>query len=330
MEKKPAFSIYFAPLQESTDNIYRSAHAKYFGCVDKYFAPYIVRQHDGTVKTSHMRDIRPENNQNYPLVPQILAGNSADFVFLAGILQDFGYNEINWNLGCPYPMVTNKGLGSGLLPFPERIQSILEESIPRINCSVSVKMRTGLQSSDEIFKIIDILNGFPLKEIILHPRYGKQIYRGTPDEEVFAEVHKLIKHPLVYNGDIESAETINRLNPLLADISTLMIGRGILKNPFFPVLLKNGTLPGKEKRAEILRNFHDEIFLNYSNLLSGKSHQLMRMEKFWSYFCFSFPDPHKAFKGIKKSSNIVKYDAAVNANFQSLKNHEEDECSPHS
>ena len=330
MQKESGFKIYFAPLQESTDYIYRSAHARFFGGVDKYFAPYIVRQNDGTVKTSHLRDIKSENNLDYPLVPQILAGNSTDFVFLARLLQDNGYNEINWNLGCPYPMVTNKRLGSGLLPFPEMIKSILEESLPQVNCNISVKMRTGLQSHEEIFQIIDILNEFPLSEIILHPRFGKQLYRGEPDEAVFAEVHKTLKQQLVYNGDIGSAENLDRLNLLFGDITTWMIGRGILKNPFLPLLLKGGSMPEIEERTIILRHFHDEIFLKYSNLLSGSSHILMRMEKFWSYFCFIFPDAHKTFKRIKKASNIAKYDAAVNENFQILRNYEEDECSPNS
>lgn len=328
--KESGFKIYFAPLQESTDYIYRGAHAKFFGSVDKYFAPYIVRQNDGTVKKSHLRDISSENNQGYPMVPQILAGNSADFIFLARMLQDSGYDEVNWNLGCPYPMVTNKGLGSGLLPFPERIKSILEESLPNINCKISVKMRAGLQSNDEIFKLIDVLNEFPLREIILHPRFGKQLYRGEADEVVFAEVHKTLEHELVYNGDIGSLENINRLNLLFGDITTWMIGRGILKNPFLPMLLKNGCLPEKEEKAIILRNFHDEIFHKYATLLSGSSHLLMRMEKFWSYFCFVFPDPHKTFKLIKKAANLVKYEAAVNGNFQRLSYDEKDECGPNS
>ena len=191
-------------------------------------------------------------------------------------------------------------------------------------------MRTGLQSHDEIFQIIDILNEFPLSEVILHPRFGKQLYRGEPDEVVFAEVHKTLNHKLVYNGDIESVENLNRLNHQFGDINTWMIGRGILKNPFLPMLLKNGCLPEKEDRAIILRNFHDEIFLEYSNLLSGSSHLLMRMEKFWSYFCFVFPDSHKTFKRIKKAANLVKYDAAVNENFQRFRDYEEDECRPNS
>jgi len=330
MSNESGFKIYFAPLQESTDYIYRGAHAIFFGGVDKYFAPYIVRQNDGTIKTSHLRDIKSANNEGYPLVPQILAGNSADFIYLAKLLQDNGYDEINWNLGCPYPMVTNKGLGSGLLPFPQRIKSILEESLPHISAKISVKMRTGLQSHDEIFQIIDILNEFPLSEIILHPRFGKQLYRGEADETVFAEVHKTLKHSLVYNGDIESAENLNRLNLLFGDITTWMIGRGILKNPLFPMLLKNGSLPTTEEKAIIFRNFHDEIFQKYASLLSGSSHLLMRMEKFWSYFSFAFPDQHKTFKRIKKAANLVKYEAAVNENFQRLRNDEEDERSPNS
>ncbi len=330
MQKESDFKIYFAPLQESTDYIYRCAHAKFFGGVDKYFAPYIVRQNDGTVKTSHLRDIKSENNQEYPLVPQILAGNSADFIFLARLLQDKGYDEVNWNLGCPYPMVTNKGLGSGLLQHPDRIKAILEESLPQVSCRISVKMRTGLQSHDDIFQIIDVLNEFPLSEIILHPRFSKQLYRGEADENVFTEVHKKLNHSLVYNGDIESSENLNRLNILFGDITTWMIGRGILKNPYLPLLLNGGCLPDVEARAIVIRNFHNEIFLKYSNFLNGSSHILMRMEKFWSYFSFAFPDQHKTFKRIKKASNLVKYEAAVNENFQRLRDHEEDERSPNS
>lgn len=327
MKKKSDVKIYFAPLQESTDYIYRNAHSKIFGGITKYFAPYIIRQNNGTVKASHLRDIKPENNQDYPLIPQILAGNADDFVFLTKILQDCGYSEVNWNLGCPYPMVTNKGLGSGLLPFPERIKSILETSLPQVSCRISVKMRTGLKSHDEIFELIDVLNEFPLSEIILHPRYAKQLYRDAPDETVFAMVNQKLKHPLIYNGDIESVETISRLQTSWGDATTWMIGRGILKNPFLPLLLKTGSVPDRAERVIILRKFYEELFQNYSKILSGNSHLMMRMEKFWSYFCFSFPDPHKSFKRIKKAANIVKYETAVNENFQLLRNYEEDERS---
>ena len=323
MQINSSLKIYFAPLQESTDHIYRRAHAKYFGCIDKYFAPYILLQNDGTIKNSHLRDMNPDNNLGVQLIPQILAGNSHDFNVLAGLLQENGYHEINWNLGCPYPMVTNKGLGSGLLPYPDRIRAILEASLPGFQGKLSVKLRSGLQSSDDIFQVIDVLNDFPLHEVILHPRVAKQLYKGVPDEEIFAEVSRRIKHPLVYNGDLTSVEDFSRLKNLFNSTESWMIGRGILKNPFLPNLLRNGRLPNKAEKEETLKNFHAEIFLNYSKILNGSSHLLMKMEKFWSYFCFAFPDPHKTFKRIKKAANIAKYELAVNENFSQLRSTEQ-------
>ena len=325
MQKTSELKIYFAPLQESTDYIYRNSHSKYFGSVDKYFAPYIVRQNDGSLKKSHLRDIQSENNSGYPIIPQILAGNTNDFVFLAKVLQDNGYGEINWNLGCPYPMVTNKGLGAGLLPHPDKIKAILEESLPQINAKVSVKLRSGLTSHDDISKVAGVLKEFPLSEIILHPRFAKQLYKESPNVEIFGNMVEILGSDLVYNGDIEIVDDFNRLSNLFGETSTWMIGRGILKNPFFPSTLKGLPIPDKGQKAKILRNFHDEIILGYSRLLSGNSHLLMRMEKFWSYFSFTFPDQHKTFKRIKKAANISKYEIAVNENFQRLRNDEENQ-----
>ena len=165
--------IYFAPLQESTDFVYRKAHALHFGGIDKYFSPYLLIQKDGGIKKSHLRDTAPENCSGYSLVPQILAGNGSDFLFLAKHLENMGYEEINWNLGCPYPMVTRKGMGSGLLPQPEKIREILDSSLPKLNSRISVKMRAGLVSADEIFQVVPVLNDYPLAEVIFHPRTAK-------------------------------------------------------------------------------------------------------------------------------------------------------------
>ncbi|HWS01537.1 MAG TPA: tRNA-dihydrouridine synthase family protein, partial [Prolixibacteraceae bacterium] len=175
MESITQPGIYFAPLQESTDFVYRRAHALHFSGIDKYFSPYLLVQKDGGIRKSHLRDTAPENCSGYSMVPQILAGNSADFLFLAMHLENLGYEEINWNLGCPYPMVTRKGMGSGLLPLPTKIREILDSSLPKLNSRISVKMRAGLVSPDEIFQVVPVLNDYPLAEVIFHPRTAKQL-----------------------------------------------------------------------------------------------------------------------------------------------------------
>jgi hypothetical protein len=67
-----------------------------------------------------------------------------------------------------------------------------------------------------------------------------------------------------------------------------------------------------------LKEFHDQLFEQYSQRLQGSGHVLARMNQFWSYFSQSFENPHKAMKLVKKASNILKYNAAVVEIFRSL------------
>ncbi len=322
MENKDLPAIYFAPLQESTDFVYRRAHAIHFGGIDKYYSPYLLVQKDGGLKKSHLRDTLPDNCAGYNLVPQIMAGNIADFIRLSKYLTELGYEEINWNLGCPYPMVTNKGMGSGLLPHPQKIREILDASLPQLTCRVSVKVRAGLASKDEILQVLPVLNDYPISEVIFHPRFAKQLYTGTPDWDLFEQVSGLVKHPLVYNGDITNPEEFNMARNRFASVTTWMIGRGMLKNPLLAMEIKGVQLPGKGERIASLERFHEEIFSSYASMLSGQSHLITRMIKFWEYFCFLFPNPHKSFKRVKKSVNQSKYEIAVAENFLQLRNEE--------
>lgn len=322
MESYAQPGIYFAPLQESTDFVYRRAHAKHFGGINKYFSPYLLVQKDGGLKKSHLRDTLPENCEGYTLVPQIMAGNSADFLFLAKHLTDLGYDEINWNLGCPYPMVTGKGMGSGLLPHPEKIHEILETAMPQLGCKLSVKLRAGLVSSEEIMQVIPVLNDFPLSEVIFHPRIARQLYSGSPDWDLFAQVQGLMKNKLVYNGDLLHADDLRRAQERFKSVDTWMIGRGMLMNPFLAAEIKGAQLPGKGEKIAVLERFHEEIFGSYAAMLSGQSHLIMRMTKFWEYFCFLFPNPHKSFKRVKKSVSLAKYEIAVTENFMLLRDEE--------
>jgi tRNA-dihydrouridine synthase len=322
MESITQPGIYFAPLQESTDFVYRRAHALHFSGIDKYFSPYLLVQKDGGIRKSHLRDTAPENCSGYSMVPQILAGNSAEFLFLARHLENLGYEEINWNLGCPYPMVTRKGMGSGLLPLPEKIREILDSSLPKLNSRISVKMRAGLVSPDEIFQVVPVLNDYPLSEVIFHPRVAKQLYSGSADRELFGQISGLTIHPLVYNGDLCTKEDYNSAREELPGTANWMIGRGLLKNPFLAMEIKGVQVPGRSEQIAILEHFHEVILSEYTTLLSGQSHLVTRMTKFWEYFCFLFPNPHKAFKRIKKSVNISKYELAVRENFLQLRSEE--------
>lgn len=306
---KPIISL--APLQGFTEFPYRNAMHKIIGGVDKYYTPYLRFQNDASLKKKDIKDVLPENNTT-PVIPQILVNNSADFIQLANFLSDNGYNELNLNLGCPYPMVTNRDLGAGLLKQPEQIIQMLDESLPKINIAISIKVRSGLYNAKEIKILLPQLDQFPLTEIIIHPRIAKQLYRGYANTEVFEECLSLTKHNLSYNGDITSLDQFNDIRNSFGTTNHFMIGRGLLYNPFLAQEIKNNRIYTLTEKLQKLNEFHNLVY-NYSKqATSGDSHLLNKMLQFWTYFAYSFCEPKKTIKAIKKCKNESSYLQIIN------------------
>lgn len=308
--------IYFSPLQGITDYKFRNSYIKYFGEIDKFFSPYIRLSGKKEIKKSQLRDVLPENNKDIPLIPQIMVNSSEDFIYLANMLSDYGYNEINWNLGCPFPMVTNRTLGSGLLKFPNIIDSVLSDSLKNISAKVSVKLRLGLTQIDEIDKIIPILNNHNLTEVIIHPRIAKQLYKGEVSLDKFKEIIKLSSHKIIYNGDIISLDYYKKNIELITEIDDIMIGRGLVSNPFLSEEIKTNITFSSEEKKQIFRNFHDTLLFEVENSLSGDSHVLSKMINYWEYFSLFFDNSRKVFKIIKKTKSLNKYHRNVNEIFK--------------
>ena len=264
-----------------------------------------------------MKEILPENNKALPAIPQVLFSNTTELLELVSILVDNGYTEINLNLGCPYPMATNRGRGAAWLEKPTALNETLSELFAKgLQSKFSVKMRAGMTNPSDALAVFDILNQFPLEEIIYHPRIAKQMYIGKADPSLFEDAIPLVKHPLVYNGDLFSESDLLDLKALFPGQHCWMTGRGLLMDPSLALRL-NGLVMEKKLRKQKLREFHDQLFQQYSEKLQGSGHLLNRMNQFWSYFCESFDNPHKAMKLVKKSSNILKYNAAVVEIFRS-------------
>ncbi len=298
--------IYLAPLQGFTDRFYRQAYAKTFEGVDKMFTPY-VSYFKGEVKRSTLKDVIPAKENIIPLIPQVLSNEASQILECANLFKELGYDEMNWNLGCPYPMVAKKQKGSGLLAHPDRIREILDEVFNSTPIRLSVKMRLGYEDPNDIQALIPVLNDFPLSEVILHPRIGKQLYKGIANKELYIEHAPKFIHPVTYNGDLSSVEDLKKLEAISPDTNSIMIGRGILQDVFLPAKIKGLAIPDFNDKKDVLRKFHDELIHLYDNHLNGPGHMLTKMNAFWEYFSHHFEDQHKVFKMIKKCSSYQKY-----------------------
>jgi len=310
--------IYQAPLQGFTDFDFRKALAESFGGVDKYFIPYLSYGKGREIKKSQLREVFTENNGSLPVVPQVLFSDQTELFDLISILIEYGYQEINLNLGCPYPMATNKGRGAAWLEKPEALNEILQQLYAKgFPARFSVKMRAGMKNDQDSKAIFEVLNQFPLEELIFHPRTASQMYDGKANPQLFTKAVSSVKHPLVYNGDIFSVADLQNLQSLLPEQNGWMIGRGLLTNPALAAQLKGEVFEPKALRKQ-MREFHDQLLEAYSARLQGDGHIVMKMSQFWTYFSESFENPHKVMKLVKKSSSLLKYNAAVTEIFRSF------------
>ena len=182
-------NIYLAPLQGLTTVLFRNTFAKRFGGIDEYYSPFVGTAKVEKINPSLLRDLFPERNSpSVRLVPQLLGNDGKDFRRFADRIAEYGYSHFNWNIGCPYPTVTDKTKGSGILPFPDKIDRFLDDALTLSGFEVSVKMRLGMHYADESLKVVDVLNRYPLKEVTVHARTGIQAYEGTVDLESFGAV----------------------------------------------------------------------------------------------------------------------------------------------
>lgn len=270
-------------------------------------APYIRVNGNMELKATNQRDILPANNPSLDLIPQIITKDAGEFLFVADYVQKLGYSELNWNLGCPYPMVAKRGMGSGLLSMPENIDEFLNQVSAESDIRISVKMRLGYEDPKEIFRVLPVLEKYKLTNIAIHPRIGKQLYKGELDLKAFEECMGHSSHNIFYNGDITSVQRFREMQDRFPGISHWMIGRGLIADPFLPLMIKADDPVYPENRYNIFSSFHDTLFSSYEEALSGPKHILMKMYSFWEYFIHSFPSSPKGLKKIKKAQSLSKY-----------------------
>ena len=312
------------PFQGITDAPFRNVFKKHFGGIDKYYTPFFTGIQKGHAKNMQVEEIDPRFNDVETLTPQILSTDAEEILRFASQCKELGYKEINLNMGCPFPRVANKKRGCGLLPYPEKIDAMLGSVFERIDLKFSIKCRLGYYNPDEIIPVIEVFNRYPLSELIIHPRIGKQLYKGEADVQRFVELMPLIKAPLVYNGDIVSVESFERIREQVTPINEFMLGRGLLANPFLAEEIKGDNAPRNPEgltdrmggNDERLHAYVIDLYEDRLRHAGGSPKVLGRMKELWSYLMYSFNEPQDIWRKIKKINALKDYEEAVETVFR--------------
>ena len=118
-------------------------------------------------------------------------------------VKEAGFDTADLNCGCPFPMVRNKGRGSGMLRTPRVLERMLAVGCETMGPGrFSIKARLGVDGNDELLALMPMINSFPLRFLAVHARNARQMYDGECDWEAFARVRDAARVPVVRNGDI--------------------------------------------------------------------------------------------------------------------------------
>ncbi len=274
-----------APLEGVTDRIFRKTFYRFFRGLDAALTPFLpIPDHVKRVPGKVFRQVALPGESRVYEIPQVLLSAEESFLTVCRSLVKAGYHEVNWNLGCPSRGVVNKGKGAGLMAAPDRVTAVLDrvfkENLP---LKISLKIRTGMDSSTQSAVLLHRLHGYPLKEIICHPRLGIDMYRGQPDLKSFASLLEISEHPVVYNGDIVSVQDFLALKERFPSVNRWMMGRGLLTDPFLAekirTCLKNGKISPERPLADPrFLDFFQSLITEYRQAIPGEKSRVSWMK----------------------------------------------------
>lgn len=157
--------------------------------------------------------------------PQFIGKDPAALKHCLERVRGAGYATADLNAGCPFPMVRNKGRGSGLLRQAETLVRMLETGCETMGAGrFSLKARLGVERPDELLRLMPLINQFPLRRLVVHARTARQMYTGTSDRAAYAAIAAVAKVPLAYNGDVEFPLASS------APADEVMVGRGFIRH----------------------------------------------------------------------------------------------------
>lgn len=298
--------FHFAPLQGFTDSTFRQLHHDLYGGVDVYYTPF-VRVERGDFRK---RDIRELPTDEPYTVPQIIGTDKEEeIVMMTDMLVGKGFKEINVNLGCPFPLIVRKGMGSGMLPYPDRVKAMLDVMRRYGDVKWSLKIRLGLESPEEIDSLLPLINDFPFTEVTLHPRVGKAQYTGEIDYDAFGKFLASCKHPVVYNGEVKTSEDIEMIKNRFPNISGIMIGRGLLERPEFVAEYVNEKEITPQERKSKLKQIMNKMIEISVERMNGDEQALAHIREYWNYL---YPEAEKRLrKKVIKANTVAKMKMAM-------------------
>ena len=226
------------------------------------------------------------NKEEHPVAIQLGGSDVNDLVKSAKISEDYGYDEINLNVGCPSDRVQKGRFGACLMLEPDHVAECLNAMQTNVNVPVTIKCRLGVDHHEDyefLYDFVNIVQSAGIKHFIIHARNG--ILKGLSPRQnrhvpplKYDYVYQLKKDfpnlNITINGGIK---TIDECKEHLKLVDGVMIGRAAYENPF---LIKDidKELYGIESNVNSKKSILNK-YLDYVEDKLQEGHDLSRMMK---------------------------------------------------
>lgn len=217
----------------------------------------------------------------HPLAIQLFGSNPAAMAEAARMVEAVGADLIDLNFGCPVKKVTKTGAGATMLDDHGLACSIVEAIVGATTLPVTVKMRRGIRDgSRDCLTLGPKLVEFGASALTLHPRSANQMYTGTADHSLTAELVSSVDVPVIASGDITSRA---RAQAVLATTgaSAVMVGRAAQGNPWTLAEIVDGT-SGEPTREEIVAEL--VLFMRETVRELGERRAAGFLKKFYGWY----------------------------------------------
>jgi tRNA-dihydrouridine synthase B len=231
-------------------------------------------------------------SDEHPLAIQIFGSEPRAMAEAARMVVDAGADLVDVNFGCPVRKVTKTGAGATLLDEPARACAIVESIANAVDVPVSVKMRRGLRDgSRTCLEVGPQLVDAGAATLTLHPRSAQQMYTGTADHSLTAELVSLVDVPVIASGDITSRAKA-QLVLETTGAEAVMVGRGAQGNPWVLREIVDGDAR-EPTREEVVAEL--VLFIRETVRELGERRAAGFLKKFYGWYLGHgrFPRPFK-------------------------------------
>lgn len=170
--------------------------------------------------------------EQQPVSMQIFGAEPAVMAEGGRIMQDYGAQIIDINMGCPVPKVVNNGEGSSLMRNPALAAEIVSAMVKAVTVPVTVKIRKGWDdASVNAVEFSRAMEAAGASAIAVHGRTRMQYYSGKADWDIIRQVKAAVAVPVIGNGDIFAPEDGKAMLEQTG-CDGIMLGRGALGRPW--------------------------------------------------------------------------------------------------